>query len=45
MLFPGKLSSLVNFFVFGGFALRGNSAGHIEQIDSYTLVISPGSEA
>ena len=26
---PGQL------FVFGGFALRANSAGHLEQIDSY----------
>ena len=23
-------------FVFGGFALRANSLGHLEQIDSYT---------
>ena len=27
---PGQL------FVFGGFALRANSIGHLEQIDSYT---------
>ena len=27
---PGQL------FVFGGFALRTNSAGRLEQIDSYT---------
>ena len=26
---PGQL------FVFGGFSLRGNSTGHLEQIDSY----------
>ena len=26
---PGQL------FVFGGFALRANSTGHLEQIDSY----------
>ena len=26
-------------FVFGGFALRANSIGHLEQIDSYALVI------
>ena len=26
---PGQL------FVFGGFALRANSIGHLEQIDSY----------
>ena len=24
-------------FVFGGFALRANSLGHLEQIDSYAL--------
>ena len=30
---PGQL------FVFGGFALRANSIGHLEQIDSYALVI------
>ena len=28
---PGQI------FVFGGFALRANSLGHLEQIDSYTL--------
>ena len=27
--FPGHI------FVFGGFALRANSLGHLEQIDSY----------
>ena len=26
-------------FVFGGFALQANSIGHLEQIDSYALVI------
>ena len=31
---PGQI------FVFGGFALRANSLGHLEQIDSYT----PGHE-
>ena len=36
---PGQL------FVFGSFALRANSVGHLEQIDSYTLVIRSGSEA
>ena len=25
-------------FVFGGFALRANSIGHLEQIDSYALI-------
>ena len=29
---PGQI------FVFGGFALRANSVGHLEQIDSYALV-------
>ena len=29
---PGQI------FVFGGFALRPNSLGHLEQIDSYTQV-------
>ena len=28
---PGQI------FVFGGFALRANSLGHLEQIDSYAL--------
>ena len=30
---PGQI------FVFGGFALCANSIGHLEQIDSYALVI------
>ena len=30
---PGQI------FVFGGFALQANSIGHLEQIDSYALVI------
>ena len=29
-LLPGQI------FVFGGFALRANSLGHLEQIESYT---------
>ena len=32
-------------FVFGGFALRANSLGHLEQIDSYALAIRSGLEA
>ena len=32
---PGQI------FVFGGFALRANSLGHMEQIDSY----APGHQA
>ena len=31
-------------FVFGGFALRANSLGHLEQIDSYTPATRLGSE-
>ena len=30
---PGQI------FVFGGFALRANSFGHLEQIESYALAI------
>ena len=30
---PGQI------FMFGSFALRANSIGHLEQIDSYALVI------
>ena len=30
---PGQI------FVFGGFALRANSLGHLEQIESYALAI------
>ena len=30
---PGQI------FVFAGFALRANSLGHLEQIESYVLVI------
>ena len=26
-------------FLFGGFVLRANSLGHLEQIESYTLAI------
>ena len=37
--FPGQI------FVFGGFALRANSLGHLEQIDSYALAIRSGLEA
>ena len=32
----GKTFLLGQIFVFGGFALRANSLGHLEQIDSYT---------
>ena len=35
---PGQI------FVFGGFTLRANSLGHLEQIDSYALAIRSGSE-
>ena len=30
-----RLFSPDRFFVFGGFALRANSLGHLEQIESY----------
>ena len=36
---PGKI------FVFGGFALRANPLGHLEQIDSYALAIRSDLEA
>ena len=36
---PGQI------FVFGGFALRANSLGHLEKIDSYALAIRSGLEA
>ena len=36
---PGQI------FIFGGFALRANSLGHLEQIDSYALAIRSGLEA
>ena len=36
---PGQI------FVFGGFALRANSLGHLEQIESYALAIRSGLEA
>ena len=35
---PGQI------FVFGGFALRANSLGHLEHIDSYALAIKLVSE-
>ena len=35
---PGQI------FVFGGFALRANSLGHLEQIDSYARGHQSGSE-
>ena len=31
----GEIFFLGQIFVFGGFALRANSIGHLEQIDSY----------
>ena len=36
---PGQI------FVFSGFALRANSLVHLEQIDSYAMVIRLGLEA
>ena len=38
-LLPGQI------FVFGGFALRADSLGHLEQIESYALAIKSGLEA
>ena len=32
----GEVSLPGQIFVFGGFALRANSLGHLEQIESYT---------
>ena len=32
----GEVFLLGQIFIFGGFALRANSLGHLEQIDSYT---------
>ena len=32
----GETFLLRQIFVFGGFALRANSLGHLEQIESYT---------
>ena len=36
---PGQI------FVFGGFALRANSLGHLEQIESFALAVRSGLEA
>ena len=33
----GEVFLLGQIFVFGGFALRANSLGHLEQIESYAL--------
>ena len=35
---PGQI------FIFGGFALRANSFGHLEQIESYPLATRSSSE-
>ena len=32
----GEIFLLGQIFVFGGFAMRANSLGHLEQIESYT---------
>ena len=40
----GETFLLGQIFVFGGFALRANSLGHLEQIKSYALAIRSGSE-
>ena len=38
LFLPGQI------FVFGGFVLRANSLGHLEQIESYALAIRSGLE-
>ena len=41
---PGEVFLPGQIFVFGGFALRANSLGHLKQIESYALAIRSGSE-
>ena len=41
----GKTFLPRQIFVFGGFALRANSLGHLEQIESYALGHQVGLEA
>ena len=41
----GEVFLLGKIFIFGGFALRANSLGHLEQIDSYALAIRSDWEA
>ena len=41
----GETFSPGQIFVFGGFALRANSLGHLEQIESYALATRSGLEA
>ena len=41
----GETFLLGQIFVFGGFALRANSLGHLEQIESYALATRSGLEA
>ena len=36
----GEVFLLRQIFVFGSFALRANSLGHLEQIDSYAAIRS-----
>ena len=40
----GETFLLGQIFMFGGFALRANSLGHLEQIDSSPLAIRSGSD-
>ena len=42
---PGKAFLPGQIFAFGGFALRANSLGHLEQIESYALATRSDSEA
>ena len=41
----GEVFLPVQIIVFGGFILRANSLGHLEQIDSYSLAIRSDLEA
>ena len=41
----GEISLPGQIFVFGGFVLRANSLGHLEQVDSYALAIRSDLEA
>ena len=41
----GEIFLPEQIFVFGGFVLRANLLGHLEQIESYALAIRSGLEA
>ena len=40
----GEVFLLGQIFVFGGFVLRANLLGHLEQIESYALAVRSGLE-